>query len=301
MKWLFGILVVLFLFGSSKTNAQYMANPEELDRKVRALNAANDKRSAETSRLNKEALAFIKKQQYSKALPLMLQSIKVNPNHGVTIELLVTCYVGLKRPGDVIDVLKPLVYTLPNAVNPYGFETQTRMIYVLALLDTGNWEEAASVYEQWIKTPPRWAVPCYGVGNGGKEHTVPDVHFDPNISNVPGLRAQAHLILGTRAPYLGNILSSEECEVYMLDHLQQALQSDRRCLDAQFLSGVILNDLNRFDEARVAFAKALKLAPRETKPEIETAIASMNTRETTYKAFLAAKAARTTENQDKAH
>lgn len=166
------------------------------------------------------------------------------------------------------------------------------MTYVLALLDTGRWHEAASLYEENIKKPLRWSVPCYGVGMGGKDHTLREVHFDPNTVNVVGLRAQAHLILGSRWPFNGDIEAPKSTYIGMLDHLQQVIHNDPTCTDAHFLKGVILSELNRFDEAKAAFGKTLELVPRETRPEVQAAIARIHNRETQKKAFEATEAAR---------
>ena len=46
---------------------------------------------------------------------------------------------------------------------------------------------------------------------------------------------------------------------------------------------MILSHLDQFKEASVAFAKTLKLAPREAKPELEGAIARMHQSEAQIK------------------
>ena len=119
-----------------------------------------------------------------------------------------------------------------------------------------------------------------------------------------GLRAQVHLILGTRQPQFDLASLDEKDQLpyklpYMLDHLQQALKSDRNSLDAQFLIAVALGSMKRYDEARRAFAVVTKNAPRELRPQIKVAQASFDLLEENEKNFYAQQAKRLAEQ--KAH
>ena len=277
-------ILVLLLCCARTSQAQFVNSSERVPirKDQEAFDADIKARLAKASDLRKQAIALANNKEYAKAVPLFQQAIETFPPEPDCSARLAYIYEKWKQPQNIVNVLRPILY-------PVGFNSSTQndqrvqMLYVLALLDTGKWEEAATFYEKKVTTPPRWGVPCYGVGAGGKDHNVPNVHFDPDIVNVPGLRAQAHLILGTRAPYDWDYSSVNAIYTYELDHLQQALQSDRRCVDAQFLIGVIQSELLHFDEAKIAFDKTLKLVPREAKPEIEAAIKKMKEREANYK------------------
>ena len=232
----------------------------------------------------KQAEAFLLKKEVAKALPLLQKAYASEPTLSSVNELLADIYHQQKRPEDVLNVLRTVVYTQRYfTTSATGQETivtgqeTTQMKYALALLDTGQWEEAVALYTKCVPAPLHWEVPGYGHGNGGQDHTLPDVHFSPDVSDMPALRAQIHLILGSRQPQFG-VASLDEKEglLYMLDHLQQTLKNDRNSLDAQFLMAVVLGNLERYEEAKKAFALVAKNAPRETRPEIMAALAQLD-------------------------
>ena len=233
-----------------------------------------------------EAKAFLLKKEVAKALPLLQKAYASDPNLFVVNELLADIYNQQKRPEDVLNVLRPVVYTQGYFTAIVTGQETTQMKYALALLDTGHWEEAVALYTKCVPAPLHWEVPGYGHGNGGQDHTLPDVHFSPDVSDMPALRAQIHLILGSRQPQFG-VASLDEKEgwLYMLDHLQHALKNDRNSLDAQFLVGVVLGNLERYEEAKKAFALVAKNAPREARPEIMTALAQLDIKAKTKRVY----------------
>ena len=249
--------------------------------------------------LRKQAIAFLMKKQPDKAVPLLKQSLQLMPIDGSSRCYLADIYIAQNRPNDALEIMQPLVYPPDTPPSGAGMELVWEMKYVLALLDVGKWEEAVSTYEMNMRLQEKnknkgllWQVVCYDRDSGGKTHTLANVHFSSDLLDEPGLRRQAHLVLGTRGtdclPELVAGTMEEERKadlLYMLGHLQQALQSDRRCLDAQFLSGVILSELDRFAEGRQAFAKATLLAPREAQPEIKDALAKIKAYEESKKLY----------------
>lgn len=241
----------------------------------------------------------LKKGEKAKGIALLLQSLKIDPAETPASLLLADIYIKDNRPADVLAVLQPVVADLVGA--SIGQEVEWRMKYVLALLDMRRWEEAATLYEKSIGYGPegragnlRWAIQGYDSG----QHSLPDVHFSPDYADEPGLRTQAHLLLGSHHPTFGLASLDYKTEMpTMLDHLRQALKSSRNSLDAQFLIGVLLGRMERYEEARKAFAVVMKNAPREARPEIKATQAYFDNLEETKKNYAAQEAKRLTEQK----
>ena len=250
--------------------------------------------------LRREAEGYIRKERLQQAAVLLQQSLQIDADSFESMELLADIYITWHRPNDVLQTLRPILYPPSNTSYSDTWDERLRMKYVLALLDTGKWEEAANVYEELMRQqqkslgkPLTWSIPGYGLDftHDGvdfqlKAHTLPELHFRADSPDEPALRAQAHLILGSRPPqHVDPTIHQRQHFEYMLDQLQQALKSERRNLDAQFLSGVLLGKLGRFTEARAAFAKAALLAPREAQPEIKDALARIKAYEESKKLY----------------
>lgn len=231
--------------------------------------------------LRVKAKAALKKGDVARATQLFEQTIAVNPYLGDEARIaLADIYTHAHKNPDVIRVLKPMIYPPPDSGSSLASDLRTRMLYVLAILEHSQWQEAATVYEQSFKgvsTSPdiqirngevRWDLPYYT----GGDHTLPEVHFNSEQPDYAGLRAQAHLILGTSPRLLANGVDDIP---YMLDHLKQTLKNNRRSLDAMFASGYLLARMGRFSEAREAYMNTAKLAPKEAKPEIDAALKAL--------------------------
>ena len=294
MFWMQATVALLVAAGTA--HAQINTDPFPLLTKpeAEAFVAAQNVRAQQIYLLQRDAEKAIQKGDLVRAAPLLQQALQVEPNDADCRDLLADIYIQWNRPNDVLQTLRPRVYYSGRDMFNIGLDEVTAMKYVLALLDTGKWTEATTIYEQVIQQKQKnnkgknltWDMLSYRINFNLKEHTLPDAHFSPDIPDEPGLRAQAHLILGSRLPlHVDPNINKRKHIEYMLDHLQQALKSDRRCLDAQFLSGVLLGTLERFAEARAAFAKAALLAPREAQPEIRDALAKMKEYEASKKLY----------------
>ena len=266
--------------------------------------AAYEARMREADNLRIAGEQALKKGEKAKAIALLLQALKIDANQAPASLLLADIYIKDNRPADVLAILKPVIYA------PYGMGSSAdttvewHMKYILALLDMRRWEEAATLYEKIIGYGPegragnlRCDIPGYASG----QHSLPDVHFSPDYADEPGLRAQAHLLLGTRQPTFGLATWDNKITLpYLLDHLKQALKSSRNSLDAQFLIAVVLGRMERYEEARKAFAIVTKNAPREARPEIKAAQAYFDKLEENRKNFDAQEAKRLMEQKAQA-
>jgi len=198
--------------------------------------------------------------------------------------VLANIYSQAKRWDDVIRVLRPLIYPSPTNYESEGHYPTTRMLFVLAVLEKGNWSEAATVYEQSFTGVQitmygqssleklKWLIPGYQ----GMTHNLPPKHFSVNDPDYTGLQAQAHLILGSRNP---EFVTLEDMPKYMLDHLKQSLKYDPESLDAHFISGVLLDKLGKFSEARIEFQQTANRAPETLQAEIKTALNDLDAHE----------------------
>ena len=201
-------------------------------------------------------------------------------------------YTSSHKPDDVIRILRPVVHHGPYSEGGYGAEPAVRMLYVLALLGTREWEEAAAVYEPTINSNLHWQL----VGRG-PDHALPNIHFNVNAPDYEAMRAQAHLILGARLPISSNYatgaedVSNQERE-YMLDHLKQSIKYNAQSHDAHFVSGLLLKKLGTLsDEARKELSSAARYAPDEAQPEIKAALQDLKAREDNQKIYGTGKAA----------
>ena len=300
LHWL-STTTLLLLLGGTMAGAQVIVLPFSLhqaeqhgkvvDPVTGLIYDADERRAAENAQLRqyniwwKQAEGFLIKKETAKALPLLKKANELYPFLDVNV-LLADIYNQQNRPEDVLRVLRPAVYTQGFFTASVTGDVTTQMKYALALLDTGKWEEAVALYTKCVPEPLHWSVPGYGNGNIGQDHTLPNVHFSPEIFNEPGLRTQAHLILGSRFPQNGvATLDEKEGLLYMLAHLQQALKSERNSLDAQFLIAVVLGNLERYEEAKKAFAVVAKNAPREARPEIMAALAQLDVKAKTKRVY----------------
>jgi len=129
------------------------------------------------------------------AIDLLQQAIVAYPDGEDARVRLAYIHADQKQPNGVIEDLKPMLYPPPNRGGGWGAEITTRMMYVLALLDCGCWEEAANLYNASVKPGAAWSLP-----GGGPSHTFPEVQFRPDTADYQDLRGLAHLILGAYPP-----------------------------------------------------------------------------------------------------
>ena len=298
MKFLYWLpIAALLLPVATLAGAQFIDPRETFDEHHRQVMEENAKPKVYDI-LTAQAKALLRKKEIDKAIPLLQKALAIAPDHIDANELLADIYMQRKRPEEA---LQPIVYTQSFQENGVGGLLIPEMKYILALLDTGHWEEAAALYEKGIRDPLHWTMPGYYAGKGSPEFTLPNVHFTSGYADMPGLRAQAHLILGSRQPIFGLAgLDQKDHLPYMYDQLQQALKSNRNSLEAQFLSAVALGSMKRYEEARKAFAVVSKNAPRETRPEIKVAQAYFDKLEETQKNYAAQEAKRLAEQKAQA-
>ena len=277
---------------AQETYGRLQDSPEHIAR-VAAVMA----RVRQAEKLVGEANALLENGEPSRAVPLLQHALQLHPLDDATIAL-ADIYIAWNRPADALQTLQPIVYPPSSQGGSVGQDVRTRMKYILALLDTRQWTKAATLYEQSIGLHEhgrmgnlRWNITNYGAGAGDSDHWLPDMRFSPEVEDMPGLRAQAHLILGTRWPMVSDITRNPSlCLQTMLDHIQQALKSNPRSTDAQFVSGVLLREMGRYDEARTAFARTAQMAPAEAQPEIKAALDKLNRRQEQQKAGMAQQA-----------
>ncbi|HLJ55294.1 MAG TPA: tetratricopeptide repeat protein, partial [Chthonomonadaceae bacterium] len=112
----------------------------------------------------------------------------------------------------------------------------------------------------------------------------PEVHFSKINPDFPGMRAQAHLILGAIQPRYIDFFAAP---AYMLLHIEEVLRIFPGSLDARFLKAVLLAKMDRYDEARKAFAVASKNAPKPALDEIKAELGKMERREKLQAAYKA--------------
>ena len=245
--------------------------------------AAGDAMVRRWELLTKQGKAALKKGDTPAAITLFEHRLTEYPDFETSM-LLAGIYTGSGKLDDAIRVFRPLIYPGPDGGSYEAHLPTTRMKYVLALLDRGNWAEAAAVYEasftgdnvrvyrQPTLADLKWSVPGYR----GTAHTLPLKHFSVNDPDYAGLQAQAHLILGAREP---QFIPTDDMPKYMLDHLKQALKYDPYSLDAHFISGILLVKMEKFKEARAEFQRTAKLAPDSAQAEIESALKNLDEHE----------------------
>ena len=288
MKRVFWLLsAVTLMCAARQTQAQVNSGPRPLVKDPDAFLAAEKARSKQGDAFRRQAEEMISKGNLTAAVPLLLQSLQADDNSGARIYL-ADIYIRWNRPKDVLEMLRPIVYPPNNISYSDGQDITTRMKYVLALLDTKEWPEAATLYEQSVSLHTqsqgllKWYMKGYGIGAGDQEHTLAIAHFSPEAEDVPGLRAQAHLILGTRSTSFLTLEKLEDTLLpYQLDHVQQALKINPRSQEAQFIQGRLLMEMKRYAEARAVFSRLAQTSPREAQAEINATVARMDLREKT--------------------
>lgn len=280
MKHIFNIcIVILWTLASGAVGAQepQQEGHSSYSGPVDAITLANLEQSRvrghQADLLRRQALEALKKNETAKAERLFKQALDFDPDDGQSRIHLAYIHIRSKQPKAVIADLGPIVYPRPNYYTSIGSEITTRMMYVLAELDLGNWAEAVDCYEGSSRPGLTWILP-----GGGPVHTFPNLHFSTDTPDYSGLSAQAHLILGSRVPLL---VEEQDRPQYMLDHLRQTLRNNPNSLDATYLSGFMLAKMERFTEARTAFDKAMRLAPTETRPEVQQALQTLKSQENT--------------------
>ena len=278
MKHLFSLSAVVLLallhqVSGAKVAAQYSTDaplfPKGVD--ARAAIAAMDARLHQRDLLRSQGLAALKKHEVKKAEALFKQALSFWPTDEESCMRLAEIHQSARQPNAVVADLEPLINPPPNITNSAGTVITTRMMYVLAQLDCGNWEPAAACYEKIPRSNLIWSLP-----GGGPSHPFPDIQFSPVNPDFLGLRAQAHLILGAYQP---GFVEQQDRPQYMLEHLRQALKYNPKSLDATFLSGFMLAKMERFPEARLFYEKAMRMASKEARPEIQQALDALKVQE----------------------
>ena len=244
-------------------------------------------RDGDAISLREQAVEAIKNGDNTNGFSLLQQAVSNDPREQQACMLLSYLYVQKGQPESVIATLNPIVNPSGGTSVSTGNDITTRMIYILALLDQNAWREAVTCYEKtWRLEPVRahkWFLPGDGI-----DHAWPNPQFHSEVPDYAGLRAQAHLILGSRPPLF---MDEKDQFPYMLEHLRQVLQINPNSLDANFVFGWLLRTMGRFDEARAAFATATNLGSPAVQKEIGEEIEKLNAAEEAKKAEAALKAA----------
>ena len=243
-----------------------------------------DAAANESLRIGKLGMAALKKEDLRKAAALFAQAVKIDTDNCEARIRLAEIHLKLKQPEAAVADLRWMIEPHADRVLSYGSDPGTRMLYTLALLDSYRWEDAAACYNGSIKPDLTWSLP-----GSGPEHTFPAVRFEANTPDFPGMRAQAHLILGARQTAF---IDCDDTPDYMLPHIEEVLRIFPGSLDARFLKAVLLAKMDRYDEARKAFAVASKNAPKPALDEIKAELAKMEEREALKKAYQAKLAAK---------
>jgi tetratricopeptide (TPR) repeat protein len=191
-------------------------------------------------------------------------------------------YTRIGKPDDVLRVLQPVLF--PQYSLSSGKVPGVRMLYVLALLEKQRWQDAVDIYEPTINSNPKWQLRFIQ-----PDHTFPNVHFDSRRPEYAALRAQAHFILGASQTIV--YISESQQNAYMLGHMEQYLKYNSVSAEAHFVSGLLLTQLLRYDEAHREFALAKDMAPDDAQPEIAKGLKELTSREEQQKAYEASKAA----------
>ena len=273
MKHLFSLSAVVLLAllhqvsGAQSTDGPLL--PKGVD--ARALIAAKDSRLHQCDLLRSQGLAALKKHEVKKAEALFKKALSFEPDDEESCMRLAEIHQSARQPGAVVADLEPLINPPPYTGNSVGTEIATRMMYVLAQLDCGNWEPAAACYEKIPRSNLIWSLP-----GGGPSHPFPDIQFSPVNPDFLGLRAQAHLILGAYHPHF---VEQQDRPQYMLEHLRQVLKMNSKSMDAAYLSGFMLTKMDRFPEARLFYEKAMRLVSKEARPEIQKALDTLKVAE----------------------
>ena len=287
--WLITAALLIFVAVFTRAQAPQMhlamshgASPTPQDP---ATNAQRDELSARrtaASSLCEEAKNAIKSGDMSNAFSLLQQAVGDDPREDEACILLAYMYAQKGQPEGVITTLNPIVNPPSNFSSSVGNEMSTRMMYVLAQLDRRAWREALACYNKtWHLVPNdgvygggfahKWSLP-----GDGPHHILPEPRFSPDVPDFAGLRAQAHLILGSGSPLF---MEEKDQFPYMLDHLRQVLQIDSNSLDAHFISGWLLRQMERYSEARVAYSHAAQLGSPAVRKEINEELTKLNTAE----------------------
>ena len=254
------------------------------DPETSAAVAALDKRINQCFQLRNQGVAALKKNEVKKAETLFKQALSFFPEDGEAGVRLAEIHIRAKQPSAVAADLEHIVNPRPGAGNSVGSEITTRMLYVLAQLDCGNWGAAAECYLKIPRSNFIWSLP-----GGGPAHPFPNVAFTPENPDFLGMRTQAHLILGAAQSHY---VEQQDAPAYMLEHLRQALKYDPRSLDATYLCGFMLAKMERFPEARTAYEKAMRMASKEARPEIQQSLDALKVQEEAKRTFDAAAKAR---------
>jgi tetratricopeptide (TPR) repeat protein len=220
-----------------------------------------------------QARAAIKKDEQLKAEGLLKQALKLDPDNGEVRVRMAEMHIRSKQPSAVVTDLEPIVNPRPNFSTSVGSDISVRMLYVLAQLDCGNWGAAAACYQKSVRPDEAWLLP-----GGGPAHAFPSVQFSLENPDFLGMRAQAYLIRGGYSP---EFVEEKDKPPYLLENLRQALKYNPKSLDAHYLSGFMLAKMERFAEARAAFGKALRLASKEARPEVQKALDALKVQEET--------------------
>jgi len=289
MKWRFiAILLICLQFAHGGTFAQDSGKNQkgyfdiDSDPRVKAHDARVMAQSGESRFLVAQAIQALAKGETRSAVGLLQKAITAYPDGGEARLRLAYIHAQLKQADAVIADLKPIVYPPPNVGGGVGAEVTTRMIYVLALLDRGDWQEAASLYNASMKPNLVWWIP-----GGGPNNPFPEIRFAADTPDFTDLRGLAHLILGACPPV--NLEMAEQPS-YMLGHIKELLRVFPGSADGRFIYAILLGKMEKFDEARAAFERASLNATPARKDEIKKALKAMEERVDQIKAWKAKEA-----------
>ncbi len=306
MRSLFRLLAATFLVSvtvltwaqAPDSNAIYQSNliPGDLgDPVARAKMIENYARERKGQEQRLQAKEALERGDTAKAFLLLQQAVSNNSTDDESCVLLSYFYIQKGQPDAVIATLDPIVSPPPLTSISMGQEPTVRMLYVLALLERQAWRKAVACYQKtWSPTydpisGSRAESHLWHLPGGGPEHSWPDIRFSADTPDYKGMRAQAHLILGTSLPAC---MKEKDQFPYMLDHLRQVLQINPNSLDAHFVTGWLLAKKERFAEARAAYASAIRLADPGAQKEIAEELKKLKTDEDAQELIKANQAAK---------
>lgn len=162
---------------------------------------------------------------------------------------------------EALRVYRTLIYQYPRNLSSVAHDRRTQMHYAILLSQTGQWQEAVSVYEK--------NLPSAVYGDAPKL----DVHFDPRAPMPFQLQAMAHVASGME--YTGHGQMKEAFGEY-----EQATHLAPDSAFANYYYGYGWQNLAPKDrakllnqeQAKAAFSKAVQLGKGEIKEAAQKAL-----------------------------
>lgn len=186
---------------------------------------------------------------YSKARLLLERASLASSNHAETHHLLA---VLLAREGGFNEARKHFLVALQNAPERYDFCCN----YALFLHDTGDSEQAASLFAQVIQVKADFAPALNGLGNA--------LYKLGDFSGAVRALRQAIIVQPGNALHhnnLGNVLKACGDTDEAILCYRKALSFNPDYAEAHFNFGVVLKEQGQHEGAQASFLNALRIRP----------------------------------------